>query len=59
MPQMPEDQSSYDSLDDAEQAAVRAEWDRRIRERRETLDLTEVIGDDWVEADEDGRVVQP
>jgi hypothetical protein len=52
---------SYDTLDTEEQAVVRAEWARLMRERRESLDLrTDFLlrGETSVDLDEDGRVVR-
>lgn len=50
----------YDDLDPREQALVRAEWDERVRERREQLDLAAeftAAGRSWSELDEHGNVV--
>lgn len=52
---------SYDSLGTEEQAVVRAEWARLMRERRESLDLrTDFLlrGETYVDLDEEGRVVR-
>lgn len=51
---------SYDDLAEREQAIVRVEWDQRIADRREALDLeAEFIAADesWSESDDDGTVV--
>jgi hypothetical protein len=53
--------SSYDALNVREQAIVRAEWNERMAALRESLDLAaefRAAGQDWVEADEDGNVVE-
>lgn len=53
--------SSYDELNEKEQAIVRAEWAERIEERREALDIPAELADrgrSWVELDEEGRVVE-
>jgi hypothetical protein len=53
--------SSYDALNVREQAIVRAEWTERMTALREGLDLAaefSAAGEGWVEADEDGRVVE-
>lgn len=50
----------YDDLPDAEQSAVRAEWDDRVAATLAGLDFTEGLyatGKPWAEADEDGNVV--
>lgn len=50
----------YDGLGALEQAVVRAEWDERITEARESLNLAaefEAAGETWVEADSAGRTV--
>ncbi|MCW2855723.1 MAG: hypothetical protein JWR52_1338 [Marmoricola sp.] len=50
----------YDGLGALEQAVVRAEWDERITEAREGLNLAaefEAAGETWVEADAAGRTV--
>jgi ParD-like antitoxin of type II bacterial toxin-antitoxin system len=52
---------SYDALGTEEQAVVRAEWARLMRERRESLDLrTDFLlrGETYVDLDEEGRVVR-
>lgn len=52
--------SHYDSLDDAAQAEVRAEWTDRISARRATLDLGtqfEAEGRPYAVLDDDGEVV--
>lgn len=52
--------ASYDDLSGEQQALVRAEWDERIKARRESLDYeTEfrAAGLTWVEADADGNTV--
>jgi hypothetical protein len=54
-------QSSYDDLNDEEQAIVRAAWAERIEERREALDIPAELaeqGKSWVELDENGEVVE-
>ncbi len=51
---------SYDALGEREQAVVRAVWDEQIAQRLTSLDLSERFragGVEWVEADEDGRLV--
>jgi hypothetical protein len=51
---------SYDSLQERDQAIVRATWDEQIAERLSSLDLEEkfqAAGVDWVEADREGNVV--
>jgi hypothetical protein len=53
--------SSYDALNVREQAVVRAEWNERMTALREGLDLAaefSAAGQDWVEADKDGKVVE-
>jgi hypothetical protein len=53
--------SSYDALNVREQAVVRAEWNERMTALREGLDLAaefSAAGQDWVEADKDGKVVK-
>jgi hypothetical protein len=53
--------SSYDALNLREQAVVRAEWNERMTALREGLDLAaefSAAGQDWVEADKDGKVVK-
>ncbi len=50
----------YDALGALEQAVVRAEWDERIAEAREGLNLAaefEAAGESWIEADTAGRTV--
>lgn len=50
----------YDDLRDAEQSAVRAEWDDRVAATLAGLDFTATLrgrGEPWAEADEDGAVV--
>ena len=50
----------YDDLDEHDQAAVRADWDRRIGEARTNLDLEEEFirtGRTWTDADADGRAI--
>lgn len=52
---------SYDDLNRLEQAVVRAEWDERVATVREGLDLEaefRTAGQGWVEADDDGRLVE-
>jgi hypothetical protein len=49
----------YDSLTVREQAVVRAEWEERIAERRDSCDLTgilEAAGASYVEVDRHGNV---
>lgn len=51
---------AYDTLRDREQALVRATWDERITEARESLNLAkefEAAGDTWVEVDDEGHTV--
>jgi len=53
--------SAYDALNVREQAIVRAEWNERMTALREGLDLAaefSAAGQGWVEADEDGNVVE-
>lgn len=53
--------TSYDTLNAHEQAVVRAEWDERMTQLRESLDLAgefSAAGESWVEADEHGRAVE-
>ena len=51
---------SYDELSAREQSLVRAEWDERIKQAHQGLDLeAEFVAsrDTWVEADPDGNPV--
>lgn len=51
---------SYDDLSEREQAVVRAAWEERFAERRESLDLAAEFtsqGESWSEVDEHGRIV--
>jgi hypothetical protein len=52
---------AYDTLQTAEQTAVRTEWDRRINERRDDLNLAEEFRaaglTGWISVDEHGRTV--
>lgn len=51
--------AAYDLLDEPEQAAVRAEWAKRITARRIDLDYEAEFlasGESYSEADEDGHV---
>lgn len=51
---------SYDDLSEREQAIVRVEWDSRIADRREALDLEAEFtasGDSWSESDDDGNLI--
>jgi ParD-like antitoxin of type II bacterial toxin-antitoxin system len=53
--------ASYDALGAREQAVVRAEWDERMTELRAGLNLEtefKASGDNWVEADTQGRTVE-
>jgi hypothetical protein len=53
--------SSYDALNVREQAIVRAEWNERMTALRDSLNLAaefSAAGQGWVEADEDGNVVE-
>ena len=54
-------EASYDDLDDAEQAVVRAEWDKRVAEIRDGLDLVSEFRakgwTPWAEADAEGNTV--
>jgi hypothetical protein len=53
--------TSYDALNVREQAIVRAEWNERMTALREGLDLAAeftAAGQGWVEADEEGKVVE-
>ena len=53
--------TAYDALNVREQAIVRAEWNERMAALREGLDLAaefSAAGETWVEADDDGRVVE-
>lgn len=51
---------TYDELSEREQATVRAEWDQRITQRREGLDLEAeftAAGQSWSESDDDGSLI--
>lgn len=51
---------SYDDLNVREQAVVRAEWEQRLEERLEGLDLAEQFraeGRSWAELDDDDNVI--
>lgn len=51
---------SYDDLSEREQAIVRVEWDQRITDRREALDLEAdftAAGESWSESDDEGNLV--
>ncbi|NOS03123.1 hypothetical protein [Mycobacteroides abscessus] len=51
---------TYDELPEYEQAIVRAEWDRRIAQRRSELDLESefaAAGESWSESDDDGNLI--
>ena len=53
--------SSYDELSSEEQLVVRAEWAKRIEERRAALDLAGQFtahGRSWVELDDEGQVIE-
>ena len=50
----------YDGLAEPDQAVVRATWEERIAERRETLDLSAEFarsGQPWAELDDHGQVI--
>ena len=52
---------AYDTLSAKEQAVVRAEWSVRMDTFREALNLAEqfaAAGRNWVELDDEGKVVQ-
>ncbi|MDO3331346.1 TA system antitoxin ParD family protein [Mycobacteroides abscessus] len=51
---------TYDELSEREQAIVRAEWDQRITQRRDSLDLEAeftAAGQSWSESDDDGNLI--
>ncbi|MBN7374161.1 TA system antitoxin ParD family protein [Mycobacteroides abscessus] len=51
---------TYDDLSEREQAIVRAEWDQRIAERRDGLDLEAefaATGQSWSESDDAGNLI--
>lgn len=51
---------TYDELSEREQAIVRAEWDQRITQRRDSLDLEAeftATGQSWSESDDDGNLI--
>ncbi|MDM2539992.1 Uncharacterised protein [Mycobacteroides abscessus subsp. abscessus] len=51
---------THDELPEYEQAIVRAEWDRRIAQRRSELDLESefaAAGESWSESDDDGNLI--
>jgi hypothetical protein len=53
--------ASYDALNVREQAIVRAEWNERMTALREGLNLAtefSAAGQAWVEADEEGKVIE-
>lgn len=52
--------STYDELPECEQAIIRAEWDRRIAQRRSELDLESefgAAGESWSESDDAGNLI--
>jgi hypothetical protein len=52
---------SYDALSGEEQAMLRAEWAKRIEQRRKALDIPGELaaaGRKWVELDDEGQVVE-
>lgn len=51
---------TYDDLPDREQAIIRAEWGRRIAQRRGELDLEAefaAAGESWSESDDAGNLI--